>query len=98
MNRAEILSTATEYVTKDRAADHGDMEDNFGRIAGLWTAYLGVDITSVDVSMLMVLLKAARVKSNPNHEDSFIDIAGYAACGGEAATRRPRSNKLPSKT
>ncbi len=38
-NRAEILETAKQYVTKDRASDHGDMEDNFEMIADFWSVY-----------------------------------------------------------
>ena len=87
MNRADILATASEYVTKDRAATHGDAEDNFRRIADLWNAYLGVDdITSIDVAVMLALLKVARIRSNQTHVDNWIDIAGYAACGGEIAT------------
>ena len=33
MKRADCLDTAKAYVTKDRANDHGDMEDNFATIA-----------------------------------------------------------------
>ena len=87
MKRADILATASEYVTIDRAATHGDAEDNFRRIAELWNAYLGVDdITSIDVAVMLALLKVARIRSNPTHADNWIDIAGYAACGGEIAT------------
>jgi hypothetical protein len=87
MKRADILATASEYVTTDRAATHGDAEDNFRRIAELWNAYLGVDdITTIDVAVMLALLKVARIRSNPNHADNWIDIAGYAACGGEIAT------------
>ena len=87
MKRADILATASEYVTTDRAATHGDAEDNFRRIAELWNAYLGVDdITSIDVAVMLALLKVARIRSNPTHADNWIDIAGYAACGGEIAT------------
>ena len=28
----------------------------------------------------MILLKLVRAKQNPDHLDSFVDIAGYAAC------------------
>ena len=87
MKRADILATASEYVTIDRAATHGDAEDNFRRIAELWNAYLGVDdITSIDVAVMLALLKVARIRSNPKNADNWIDIAGYAACGGEIAT------------
>ena len=83
MKRADILATASEYVTKDRAATHGDAEDNFLRTAELWNAYLGVDnISATDVAVMLALLKVARIKQNPNHTDNWIDIAGYAACGG----------------
>jgi hypothetical protein len=86
MTRSEILATAAEYVTKDRAATHGDAEDNFKRIAKLWNAYLGLDIiTATDTAVMLALLKAARIRSNPTHADNWIDMAGYAACGGEIA-------------
>ena len=87
MKRTDILATASEYVSKDRAATHGDAEDNFRRVAALWNAYLGVDdITSIDVAVMLALLKVARIRSNPTHADNWIDMAGYAACGGEIAT------------
>jgi hypothetical protein len=87
MKRADILATASEYVSIDRAATHGDAEDNFRRIADLWNAYLGVNtISAVDVAVMLALLKVARIRSNPKHADNWIDIAGYAACGGEIAT------------
>jgi hypothetical protein len=41
---------------------------------------------STDVAVMLALLKVARIKQNPNHTDNWIDIAGYAACGGEIAT------------
>jgi hypothetical protein len=66
MKRADILATASEYVTTDRAATHGNAEDNFLRTAELWNAYLGVDnITSIDVAVMLALLKVARIRSKP---------------------------------
>lgn len=89
--RSTILHAAEAYVTKDRAAEHGDMENNFAVIANLWSAYLGsrfgisASLEPHDVALLMSLLKIARAASNPNHMDNYIDLAGYAACGGECA-------------
>jgi hypothetical protein len=83
MKRAEILDTAKAYVTKDRAADHGDMEDNFATIGAFWSTYLGVPVAAHDVAAMMSLLKIARIRSNPAHPDNWIDNAGYSACGGE---------------
>ena len=85
--RESILDTAKIYVTKDRAATHGDLEDSFGHTAKLWSTHLGIDVSAVDVTILMALLKVARLKTSPTHADNWIDLAGYAACGGEIATR-----------
>ena len=83
--RGDILDTAKEYVTKDRASDHGDMEDNFGMIADFWSTYLDRSIATHDVGAMMALLKVARIRSNPKHPDNWVDGAGYMACGGELA-------------
>jgi hypothetical protein len=93
MKRAEILDTAKEYVTKDRAATHGEAEDNFRCIAALWNAYLEPEapITATDVAVMMTLLKIARISSNETNADNWVDGAGYLACGGEIATARPSS-------
>ena len=90
-NRAEILETAKQYVTKDRASDHGDMEDNFEMIADLWSVYLDIRIKPHEVGVMMTLLKVARIRSNHEHPDNWVDGAGYMACGGEIAGKRKRT-------
>ena len=87
VTRESILCKAKEAVCTNRETEYGSPEDNFKTIANLWTAYRGVRFTPVDVSMMMALLKIARVKSGTGTEDSFVDLAGYAACGGELAHR-----------
>ena len=90
-SRSAILQTAEAYVTKDRATEHGDMENNFATIASFWNTYLSsrfgisVSLEPHDVALLMGLLKIARAASNPKRMDNYIDLAGYAACGGECA-------------
>ena len=81
--RAHILRTAEEYVTKDRASEHGDMEDNFATIASYWSEHLGTKVTSFDVAVMMTLLKIARIKTNAANRDNWVDGCGYLACGGE---------------
>lgn len=98
MTRFDILDTAGEIVGGHRVTDYGEPEDNFGAIARLWSAYLGIDISDVDVSMLMVLFKAGRIKSGTATEDSFVDICGYAACGGEIAERDRKDNDTVPKS
>jgi len=82
-DRSTILELANEYVTKDRAATHGGAEDSFKTIAALWSEYLGTSVEKHDVCAMMVLLKVARIKGNASHLDSWVDVAGYAALGGE---------------
>lgn len=86
MNRADILDTAKEYVTKDRAATHGDAESNFGLIAAYWSAHLDAHVGPEDIAIMMTLMKLARIKANPQHLDSWSDGCGYLALGGEIAT------------
>lgn len=83
--RQEVLELATRYVTADRQATHGKPEDTFGLISQYWSNYLGKTIGAHDVAAMMVLLKVARSQMNPTAFDNWIDMAGYAACGGELA-------------
>ena len=85
MNRADILDAAKDCVTRDRAATHGDAEHSFGKIAAVWSARLGMEITESQVCIMLVDLKTCRAWGNPSHVDNWVDMAGYAACGGELA-------------
>lgn len=89
MTRAEILDAAKRIVTGDREDQYGKPEDGFEAIAALWAAYLrgaGVEIDFLDahdVAAMMALLKIARIATGGSKADNWIDLAGYAACGGE---------------
>ncbi len=86
MNRSEILHTAEACVCGPREQDYGSPEENFTTIADLWGAYLGMTLGAEDVAMLMCLLKIGRIKTGSGTADSFVDLAGYAECGGEIVT------------
>jgi len=83
--RARILHKAEQCVCSDRNAVYGAPEYNFALIAKLWAIYTGVSFNHRDVAAMMILLKLARVKTSPNVEDHWVDIAGYAACGAEVS-------------
>ena len=85
MTRKECLDAAAKAALTDRAREYGAPEDCFTLIAALWSRYTGCDISTADVAAMMILLKLARVEGNPRHTDSWVDIAGYAACGAECA-------------
>ena len=89
--RKRVLSEAERCVCGQREQDYGTPDDSFQKIAALWTAYLSqnsiVDtvFSAYDVAVMMALLKISRISENPQHMDSWVDLAGYAACGGEIA-------------
>lgn len=96
LTRAAVLEKARACVCGEREEDYGSPEDSFGCIAELWEAYLRaacvspnaiITVTPADVAMLMALLKIARVGTScvGGTADSFVDLAGYAACGAECA-------------
>lgn len=85
--RGEILDQAATLIINERANAYGDAKSNFERIASLWDEVLDTTtpITADQVALCMLLVKVARLAGNPKHLDSWTDIAGYAALGGEVA-------------
>lgn len=91
LTRADILHAAEKCVCGQRKTDYGTPEDNFKAIAELWEAYLNkactrgvnVCVEAKDVAAMMALLKIARIAAGGGKADSWIDLAGYAACGAE---------------
>jgi hypothetical protein len=86
--RSSVLNEANNIVNGARNKAYGSAEDNFQNIANLWNGYLEkVTLTPVDVANMMALMKIARLKHSPDHRDSWVDIAGYAACGAECGLK-----------
>lgn len=90
-DRQKFLKDVEGIVCKDRNASYGEPEDSFSLIARFWTNYLegkgllnkgAIALTPLDVALLLDLMKTARLCSNPEHFDSLLDKAGYAACAG----------------
>lgn len=89
MTRRDVLEAAAACVCKSRDKNYGKPEDSFRVIAGLWTEYLKgrpPDVDAIrphDVAAMMGLLKISRIATGRSKADNWIDLAGYAACGGE---------------
>ena len=101
MDRGTILSTAAEYVTKDRDAQYGSAENNFALIGRFWTEYLCARckpnvslIDAEDVAIMMSLLKTARIATGQPKADNYIDLCGYIACAGEIACKEEGTQKI----
>lgn len=91
--RKDILDSALKCVNGDRDQQYGSPEDSFRTIAEFWDSYIssrypefrmrGMCIDPVDVASMLALLKVARISGGQAKDDNWIDLAGYAACGGE---------------
>ena len=90
MNRYQALAAA-EATVKNREGAYGSPQENFERIAAIWNVILAGklgkehEISAADVGMMMMGLKLARLIETPDHRDSAIDAAGYAALLAEIA-------------
>lgn len=102
MKRADVLDEAKRCVCGQREQDYGTPEDNFSAIGYFWAVYLRTahpelskvlplnGISAKDVSVMMSLLKVARIATGSS-ADSFVDLAGYAALAGEIVTQKKRT-------
>lgn len=83
MERGEILDEAKRLTHGDRNKNYGKPLTNHQRIAGLWSIFLEQEITPAQAAMCLALVKVARLIETPDHQDSPIDMAAYAAIYGE---------------
>lgn len=74
---SDCLTEAASVVKGERQESYGPAERNLSRIAELWSSYLDHPITSRNVAVMMILLKAARDAHKTKH-DNMVDICGYA--------------------
>lgn len=85
--RVEALREAATIIAGDRDKQYGGPEENFTRIAKIWSVILSTEISAEDVAMMMVGLKVARYASKSGFQpDTWVDIAGYAGCGYEVGS------------
>ena len=89
ITRAVILDTAKKCVVGDRQDDYGSPENSFAAIAQFWQDYIkakyniDIHLSAADTAAMMAAFKIARIATGHGKSDNWIDLAGYAACGGE---------------
>ena len=81
--KEKIINKAFKTVG-ERNDHYGTPLENFERIAKLWSCQLEHHISIYDVGVMLMLLKIARSKHDKLHEDTWVDIAGYAGATAEA--------------
>ena len=74
-----VLDEAKDIIYGDREKTYGKPSKNLETIAVFWSEYIGTKLSAKDVAVMMVLLKAARLRNDLTHRDSVVDICGYAA-------------------
>lgn len=85
--KRELLEEAANIVEGQRKEDYGETYKSFERISNLWSAYLSCPVSPSDIAAMMIMLKISRAKQTPTHKDSWVDMAGYAACGYEVSQK-----------
>ena len=83
MDRKRFLKEVEQTLEGDRQVDYGDASKNFARIARMWEVIFGHQVTLEQVHLAMIAVKMSRLVNTPEHQDSWIDIAGYAALAAE---------------
>ena len=82
---ADALQEAAKIV-KERGKTHGDFRETFVVCAELWSAYLRMPISPVQVAALNQLQKMARDQCSPStNQENHNDNVGFAAIGAALA-------------
>ena len=84
MSKKEQIINKAFKTVGERNDQYGTPLENFERIADFWSCHLEKELSVYDVGVMLILLKIARSKHDKLHEDTWIDIAGYAGATAEA--------------
>jgi hypothetical protein len=76
---AEMFLKHVANVIAERSTQYGDAHSNMAAIAARWSVTLGREVTPAQVVLCLLDLKLARLAHDPCHEDSAVDVCGYAA-------------------
>jgi hypothetical protein len=78
MSTDSILKHAAAILA-ERSKTYGEPGKAMAAIAARWSLTLGHPVTAAPVVLCMIDLKLTRLARDPRHQDSILDIAGYAA-------------------
>lgn len=82
-NLGDCLDEAKACICGERQDQYGAPEDSFKLIAGYWSAYLGRDLSALDVAHMMTLFKVARMSGQGFKRDNYVDACGYMAIAAD---------------
>ena len=85
--REQLLQDVSKIITGDRNREYGEPDQNIGRTYEMLRAYLGtrsgLELEPEDVCAFAIILKLGRLSHDSSKRDTWMDIAGYAACAGD---------------
>lgn len=86
--REDILRTANTIIHGDREQDYGAPIDSFTRLAAAIQLVLdpiapGIVVTPATAAKVMIAMKLSRLAGGDEKDDTWVDLAGYAALGAE---------------
>ena len=76
---AETLLHSAADILAERGRAYGDAAVSMDKVAQRWSLTLNHPVTPAEVVLCMIDLKLTRLARDPRHQDSILDIAGYAA-------------------
>ena len=89
MKRDALLHAAEKLLNGPRNQAYGDALFNHQRIAAGWNVIVqGAmsthgELTPAHIALMMDWVKTSRLLQSIDHEDSWVDKAGYSALGAE---------------
>lgn len=92
MDHKDIL-TKSATILNQRSEQYGDMREVMHRASLHSTLIMGKKITPYEVCVVMHALKLARIPSNLELMDNFVDGINYMAFAGEFAKDEVKESK-----
>lgn len=77
-NDVDAILSKVKEILGNREGNYADSRPMFDKIAAMWSAYLGFNITRQDAAYMMELFKIARIKAGKWQPDNGYDNIGYA--------------------
>ena len=75
----EAMLRHAATVVAERSRAYGAPAGSMELLAKRWSITLGLTVTPAQAVMCLIDLKLTRLAHDPHHQDSILDIAGYAA-------------------
>ncbi len=75
----EAMLRHAATVVAERSRAYGAPAGSMELLAKRWSITLGRTVTPAQAVMCLIDLKLTRLAHDPHHQDSILDIAGYAA-------------------